>query len=234
MTTFGFLILLRKIRFLMKTLTLELKLGWVLQNLSLHTIQHLSLKQWEGFVSSTSFRLATHCWRIWVLQPENTFVPLQRDHQFNEKIPPNRAQLTCFTGSTSRGISGLWAVWLWWPCMEWLSSCQWTWFLKTTSWFGTHDEHRLVSAIHGNYLLSGSYSSCYHELTWWRAFPSRECSSLWNHTRTVRAKKEHHFLSPLVSNLWKLWTGVFMDIPKCPLPVFIRATLHSMWPSCNT
>ena len=35
----------------------------------------------------------------------------------------------------------------------------------------------------------------------------------------------NHFLLPLVSDLQKLWTSVFMDILKCPLPIFIRAAL---------
>ena len=35
----------------------------------------------------------------------------------------------------------------------------------------------------------------------------------------------NYFLLPLVSDLQKLWTGVFMDIRKCPLPIFIRAAL---------
>lgn len=35
----------------------------------------------------------------------------------------------------------------------------------------------------------------------------------------------NHYLSPLVSDLQKLWKGVFLDIPSCPLPVLVRAAL---------
>lgn len=35
----------------------------------------------------------------------------------------------------------------------------------------------------------------------------------------------NHYLSPLVSDLQKLWKGVFLDIPSCPLPVRVRGAL---------